>query len=871
MFRFENISQCFRRIITFFLLVVFFITSGFGPLGLAWSQEVFQLPQPGTRVGLSPAFVPTLLKGIKVYPNDPFRLDFILDKGNSNVPSDKLKDESSRLIKYFLASITVPEKDLWVNLSPYEKDRIVPDAFGQTEMGRDLLSQDYLLKQITASLIYPEGEVGKRFWAKVYAEVAKRYGTTNIPVDTFNKVWIVPEKAVVYENKDAAYVVESRLKVMLETDYFAQEKNVQLLPSCLWRAQRGNGRGEDIAKTILREVVIPILEKEVNEGQNFAQLRQVYNSLILAVWFKDKIRESIFGKAYVDRDKIAGVDIIDKAEKEKIWARYVESFRKGAYNFIREEKDEASGEMIPRKYFSGGLTMALTDRAMHVTRNAGMISGLTALLKVMVLSVALTLGNGPNLAYAQEMPVGRQLASSETVSLTSENPKTQRVLEWLNKQEWVTLSVVSSQQWGQHCKERNLSATLLGHVTFKKDKAIIYILANSGKESIYLPVLLHEILHAYIDHEARHGNYAFLVDEMVSLEKVLIDNGDSRKVFAFYQVLEYLRLEDRTPSKFIVSFLNDAMNIEELSLYEQYFPEVLFDDDLVGSYKFTDKEFAGRSEIDNLVKALQRRGVYIRDGAGIDEINSILQDPKLCQEHYADISPTPGANLIKTNRIVLEKAHKECPRILSNLVAAEKTLKKLEEFKKRAWERLHPGELQPIPVQLKMSGLNTNLLKWRKGRDRKALERVQEGLSLFQWRVLDEVFAYLGEPLPGLKDGDEPVTGIAPQFSRTRKHFAENTRLLGSLPEVRQWRKTLYKDIGIPVEDPSQTVSPDTGGIDLARDRISIKVNSQSESVQHAFDPAMIQRLQDAGGIFPIIIDIRPMTMPLITFLEGKS
>jgi len=32
--------------------------------------------------------------------------------------NDELKDESRKLIKYFLASLTIPEKDLWVNLSP---------------------------------------------------------------------------------------------------------------------------------------------------------------------------------------------------------------------------------------------------------------------------------------------------------------------------------------------------------------------------------------------------------------------------------------------------------------------------------------------------------------------------------------------------------------------------------------------------------------------------------------------------------------------------------------------------------------------------------------------------------------------------------
>ncbi|MBF0595577.1 MAG: trypsin-like peptidase domain-containing protein, partial [Candidatus Omnitrophica bacterium] len=193
-------------------------------------------------------------------------------------------------------------------------------------------------------VIYPEGEVGKAFWAKVYAEAQKRYGSADVPVDTFNKVWIVPEKAVVYETRDSAYVVESKLKVMLEQDYLALEKSGAAQPE-------GSNK---LGSAIVREVVIPVLEKEVNEGKNFAQLRQVYHSLILAVWYKDKVKESIFGKAYVDQKKTGGVDIEDKAEKEKIWAQYVEAFKKGAYNYINEDYDPATEEIVTRKYFSGG-------------------------------------------------------------------------------------------------------------------------------------------------------------------------------------------------------------------------------------------------------------------------------------------------------------------------------------------------------------------------------------------------------------------------------------------------------------------------------------------------------------------------------------
>ena len=60
--------------------------------------------------------------------------------------------------------------------SAYEKDRMIPEALGQTDMGRDLLEQDYILKQITASLIYPEKRLGRTFWDKVYAKSQAMYG-----------------------------------------------------------------------------------------------------------------------------------------------------------------------------------------------------------------------------------------------------------------------------------------------------------------------------------------------------------------------------------------------------------------------------------------------------------------------------------------------------------------------------------------------------------------------------------------------------------------------------------------------------------------------------------------------------------------------
>jgi hypothetical protein len=314
-------------------------------------------------ISLSPAFKPTVFRGVRLDPQHPFRFDFMIDEGARTIAAETSGDETRRLAGYFLASLAMPEKDLWVNLSPYENNRIIEENFGRTTMGRDILSIDYLLKQITSSLIYPDSAVGKRFWAEVYRRAYARYGTTDIPLETLNKVWIVPSRAVVYERADAdssgvsAYVGEARLRVMLDADYTASVRaGAGAVPLAV------KDSTADLANTVMREIALPALEQEVNEGENFARLRQVYFSMLLAVWFKKKItrgqvgRGHILSEIFIDRKKTAGNETLNpEAEINGIYSTYLEAFRQGAYNMIREEVDFYSREMIPRKYFSGGL------------------------------------------------------------------------------------------------------------------------------------------------------------------------------------------------------------------------------------------------------------------------------------------------------------------------------------------------------------------------------------------------------------------------------------------------------------------------------------------------------------------------------------
>ncbi len=472
------LSSKARRCAVFAILICFFAQS------IAPQEALAQTfaPAINTLIPLSPAFTPTLVRGIRVYPDNPLKFDFIVDSGDSGLQGDELKSESEKLIRYFLASLTLPENDLWVNLSPYEKDRIVPTELGTTEMGIDMLAQDYLLKQITASLTNPDSDLGKEFWQKIYKQSYEKFGTTNVPVDTFNKVWIMPDKAEVYVQEDKAFVVESRLKVMLESDYLAAQVNSEKhlvssqksneeslengeekhrIPDTRYPSQAQNNSSLDtihssldtVSSQIAREVFIPVLEKEVNEGKNFAQLRQIYNSIILSYWYKTNLKESILNKVYADKRKVKGLEVVNsekylvssqKSNEESlengeekhqipdtrypsqvqsnslpdtihsspdtvqiIYQQYLQTFKKGVCNMMKVEYDPYAKKNIPRKYFAGGATFNFGEKAGAIISTTGNIDAIYAFVQkkgvpeeTFIMEVAL---NDPSVTVAGDL------------------------------------------------------------------------------------------------------------------------------------------------------------------------------------------------------------------------------------------------------------------------------------------------------------------------------------------------------------------------------------------------------------------------------------------------------------------------------------
>ncbi len=325
----------------------------------------------GTLMTPSRAFSLPTFKAIAIDPKDPFKINFVVDVPGRNQTEKLDQEQVNLLIKYFLGFLTLPEEDLWVNLSPYEKGHIIPSDFEGTNAGRDMLVQDYILKQLASSLTYPNHELGRIFWKRIFDRARAEYGSTKVPIKSFNKVWVVPDKAVVYEGNGSAFIAESRLKVMVEEDYLSMQKN----SSRFKKLSEKNSQVDYLSTQLMRELIIPELEREVNKGKYFASLRQMFNSLVLAIWFKKRLKEDLIKDVYADKKKTSGILLHEKLIKEKIYAQYLRALKKGAYNFIREDYDENLHQVVPRKYFSGGFSF--THASEHVTfRPAALIGEL---------------------------------------------------------------------------------------------------------------------------------------------------------------------------------------------------------------------------------------------------------------------------------------------------------------------------------------------------------------------------------------------------------------------------------------------------------------------------------------------------------------
>lgn len=330
-------------------------------------NSVPYLPETGSMITPSIPYDPARLIGLKLNNNDPLCLDFIMTLGDESSTNNILYSEAATLVDYFLTCLAIPENDLWVNLSPIERDRVIPATLAKTRMGKDLLAQDYLLKQFNASLMYPEFSTGIKYWRTVYKRMEENHRSSKKPINTFNKVWIVPEVAKVSQFGGLVLTTDECLDVLLEEDYNVLKNSLSDSKYGMSdMSEKDLSKTSSISSSAFSECLLSEIKKEVNTGCHFATTRQIFHSLILSRWYKCTIKDSLINDVYSDKEKTSGLEEEDNEYATKIFNQYVEAMSKGVFNFIREDEDPISGEIIPRKYFSGGILASAIKEKLEI-------------------------------------------------------------------------------------------------------------------------------------------------------------------------------------------------------------------------------------------------------------------------------------------------------------------------------------------------------------------------------------------------------------------------------------------------------------------------------------------------------------------------
>jgi len=833
----------FRYIFVLFLCIAL-IACDYRPVA---AQE-FILPNPGKMVNLSPAFDPALLRGIKIHPEDPFRFDFILDQGDQS-PS---LEETNRLVKYFLASLTIPEGDLWVNLSPYEKGRIIPSSFGLTEMGRDLLAEDYVLKQVTASLIYPEGKIGKEFWRMVYQESQKKFGTTNIPINTFNKVWILPQKAVVYENGKAgtAYITSARLKVMLEQDYLSSQKH-----SVVKRDQVSS-----LGSQIIREIVIPKLTQEVNEDKNFYTLRQVYYSLILATWYKKKIRNSILTKIYEDRKKIVGVDFDQStANVERIYRSYLQAFKKGVYSYIKEEQDPVTRQAIPKKYFSGGMAFnyAMSSVTSYVDDQPVPVSALTGKKREVIfvhLDPAMFSTSVRSHLRSSKKSSGKTI-TAVIVGLV--------LCVGLSSITFLGHKYIADQTTNQKIEEMIKKKDNKGLVAMVHSKEDGVVKANAVKGLLKLryPRLMIEIAGEL------EANPTFISQ----IAKVMEDDNDPKDEPI---IVKYILQEYKDPMAFMrdsSSGLSEADKDQWQNLLEGQLDEDAFRDKLLEVLweKGTDNQEVLQVYLDAWNKNKAAKAGSSKSLLAITALFGLVHMYQKPQAQDVVIAALANASL-DFDTVVHSRYFTAI--YLGRFAPARVIIRYLKEKQKSSFQSEND-----IEILKDMTGSYVRELEWNQDNPKvKALLKSMDAptLALFmlvnskvlhQRRALTMVFNTLMHELNRSEQSQRLFDGINKEYLL---QFVQMLHKEGLYHQFLQGMAQEQRAL-LPNADAAMIEGRDLGGINLQIDNSDFYIDNDGEGMQLNFDPAMLDDLQQLSGLKPVIFKVQTLTN-LSQFLEQK-
>lgn len=300
-------------------------------------------------------FTSIRLNYILAYP-DPnisaFSYVMNVQKDGNRGRAINVEDAAKLSLGSFFIGLALPNQTFWVNLNKSEPNRIIDAELGKTDIGRIMLEADLRLKKDFCRLTNPKiSESGRTYWDLLYRNMKGLIPGKDIQITGLTRFWIVPDEILVAGNDHEVYIERAILKVCLESEYFSTR-------GIKYSTPQGTSNMEQYSTKLIKEHILPLLIKEVNEGQNYAELRQVFNSLVMAQYYKQKfaLQVGMFSDLR-SNGRVQGFESRNPWSAKSIWNDFVYSIDQGEYSF-QEETIETKGNYTiktSKYYFSGGV------------------------------------------------------------------------------------------------------------------------------------------------------------------------------------------------------------------------------------------------------------------------------------------------------------------------------------------------------------------------------------------------------------------------------------------------------------------------------------------------------------------------------------
>jgi len=298
-----------------------------------------------------------LVGGIAFPLDNPMQIGFNLLSDATATPASPQEQHQlqTRLGRYLNTFLVLSGDQVNVTLNPTDDFCGLPPLLRHTELGRDMLAQDVVLKHYTATRFHPSTPQGKAFWQEADKIITGVHG-----FETCFRVWIVPDDVGVREKSENGHghvtIEKLGLKVLCEVDY----NTLQRL-----RNQHGRIAHHSITQNcteqlvdLFRKLIVPEIQKEISTGPRFGLLRQILSVLIIAKWIiSTSLGESLKRAGFMgsNNPEKYGLCTVDDEVLLSMKQIYLQIFGEGVWQHTTTRFDMERNTVQRRLHVAGGI------------------------------------------------------------------------------------------------------------------------------------------------------------------------------------------------------------------------------------------------------------------------------------------------------------------------------------------------------------------------------------------------------------------------------------------------------------------------------------------------------------------------------------